>query len=327
MPDFEYCRMTTADAPAVKTFLAQHFQSNEPPNRSGWLEWNLANPRGCWIQLCKDKKTIIGFSIFMPLQLQADTVISSGAFSISTMVDPAYQRQGIGSQFHRIRDANFDFALSSGQSPANYQLYLKLQFSHLSKWYDLLLVTRFPRPFLKKRYLRELWAWGLWVATNSFGTGNYRLEVTDQLPQQIGEFIAHRLDSHSIGPVVDIAYIQWRYQQHPYFQYQYFSVWQSSNCLGVAVMRQEKQTWILVDVFCSYEKLELFLRGLASCLRGQRVAGIFCGSTINHQFRAAKWHTFPHGTSLLGVTQQANLAPLLTARSWSFFAGESDRDR
>jgi GNAT superfamily N-acetyltransferase len=321
-------KMAQEQIGAAKAFLAEHFEPDGPQNRPGWFEWQLANPNGQYIQLVLDGDRIVALSVFMPVKLGHDGGLCSGAFSTNTMVDPAYQRRGIGRQIHLARLSHYDFALSSGQSESNYRLYMKMGFHVLGGYFRGLLVRRFPRPRLDLRYLREVYSWLVWRAAALRGSADFHLELTDAVPGGMPTaFFVERFAPGAIGPVASEAYLEWRYAKHPYFRYQFAKVHRAGEWLGVAVVRRSGDAVSLLDVYCRHGDMPSLLVGLGTELDAREISGVFTGKSLKKCFTDGHWRAFRHRTAYVGNTESSEIRHWMTDHDWCLAYGDSDKER
>ena len=236
-----------------------------PQNRPGWFDWHKANPDSFW-QLCLDGEKIAALSRFVPIRLRLSGKLITAAFSNDTMVDSSYRRQGLGTRIHECRRQAFDVALSSDQSPENHRVYMKLGFEKLGDYFYFNAVPRFPKPFLKRRYLREIVGWLIW--RSRFHTCRaVTVHTAATLPEDMArELIDERFCGPACGPVPSNEDILWRYARHPYFRYDFQSIRRDGNLLAVAVTRSEGAVVLLVDIYVRFLDVSTcLLRFAAPC--------------------------------------------------------------
>ncbi len=329
MSPFRLSVMTEAQRPAVQNFLSRNFSADEPQNRPGWLQWQTENPNGSHIQLCMDGDKIAALSVFLPVTFASQERTLSGGFSVSTMVAPEYRRKGLGKTIHSARLDSFDFALSSGQSSANHQLYMKLGFHTLGTNQFMLTVKSFPRPRIQKRFGHELLSWLKWKTQPAFGRTTLHVQIGDAMPADMPAiFFAERMPADAvICPIHSRAYLQWRYRDHPYFRYQFASVFQGTELLGVGVIRENGTEVFLVDLYCRYSDMSLVVRSLVRNADAKRFYCRFVGARLERVLRQAGCYTHAHGNAYLGHSLDAGLAGLLETQEWCLFMGDSDEDR
>jgi hypothetical protein len=123
---YTYRKMKENDLSKVKQFFSCQFDKKSHQNCDGWFEWQyLNNPKGFHAELCFCGNDLIGFSGFLPAIISIKGRNYTSSFSTNTIVDKQHRNKGIGNNLHEKRVASYDIALSSGQSAANYNLYIK----------------------------------------------------------------------------------------------------------------------------------------------------------------------------------------------------------
>lgn len=328
--NYEYKYMQKVDIEDVKKFISSNFKNESYHNRTGWFEWQYVNnPDGCHVLLCLKNKRIIAISGFIPCQLLVGSRIYTGSFATNTMVDHTNRRQGIGRKIHLERVKNFDFALSSGQSDSNYKLYMKMKWNILGCYYNIVLRKEFPFfPSFKKDYLKEFYSWIVWSLGTLFKRKpNFRLEETMEIPSGIDSFFNDRFDKNSIGALRSRKFLMWRYQEHPYFKYQFIKVFRNNNFIGFAVMRDTIACKILIDMYCQYKDMEDLLLGIGIKLKTRLIIGRFTGLSLKKKFDKSNWLSFKSKSHLIAKSSDPSLERLAMEMDWNFLGGDSDKDR
>ena len=319
-------RMRPDETGVLRSFLAEHVPADRPQLRPGCLEWQYRdNPDGCDVRFCHVGDRLAGVSGFIPCAVEVDGIRRRGAFSTNTLVDPAFRRRGIGRTIHEARLADYDWALSSGQSPENARLYRRLGFLVVGRYRRCLAQTHLPRPGLRRRFAREAASWLRWRAAAGGCHAGLDVRVDDAVPDVPAACYTGRFAAGALGPVRTPGHVAWRYLGHPYFQYRFAVVARASAALGFAVLRPDAGRFLLVDLYAPYAEQAGVLHAVAAALGP--VGGQFTGAALDRVFRAAGWMTWPGSNRLLGKSDDAALHRLLERRSWCFFGGDSDADR
>jgi Acetyltransferase (GNAT) domain len=324
---YTFRRMCEAEKEDAKRFLLEHFDEGSHQNLPGWFEWqHVNNPDGSHIQLCLRDNRIVAMSGFIPCKVLIRGQVYSGAFSTSTMVDASHQGRGIGGRIHSIRLDDYDFALSSGQSPANFKLYMKMGWRIYGYYYRLLLRKEFPRPYVNKTYLKAVWSWFFWFMRTAFKEKKFCVEATRDIPEGIDAFFK-RFDQKSIGLLRNVDYLRWRYKDHPYLNYEFIKVFRQKTLIGFAVVRESDSAKVLVDVYCKNEDFVDLLTGLGMNLKTKMIVGLVAGPSLKKVFNRAGWCAFRERSCLVGKSNAAVLENLVSDGSWCLFGGDSDKDR
>ncbi len=317
--------MRPNESSVLRCFLAAHYLPERPQLRPGCLEWQYRdNPSGCDVRFIHIDGRLVGASGFLPCDIVVDGVRRRGAFSTNTFVDPLFRGRGIGRAIHESRLADYAWALSSGQSPANAQLYRRLGFLIVGRYRQCLAQTRLPRPSWRPRFARETASWLQWC-TSAGPDAGLDVRIDETLPDVPAECYTDRFADVAVGPTWTPEHVVWRYVRHPYFEYQFAVVVRASSPLGFAVVRRHGGRFLLVDLYSPQAEQVNVLSAVARALGP--IAGQFTGAALDRVFRAAGWTTWPGSSRLMAKSRDPFLHLLLEQRSWCFFGGDSDADR
>ena len=328
-PEVTLRPMAAADRAEVDRFLRAQFPPQAHQHRSGWLDWQLARPDGVRVLLCTSGADLVGLSVFLPVALNTAGGVRRGAFSTSTMIAPTFRRRGIGRRIHEARLGAYDFALSGDQSAASRSLYRKMGFRALSRFRAILVNRRLPRPYPRKRFLRELLAWTASLPLRAMPERGLRVAIEARPPERVApELFEERMPAGTVTPMHTDAYLAWRYGAHPYFDYRFAHVARADGRrLGFGVFRLDGATCHLVDVYCRHPDLADVLRCLGRRLPGTRIEGFFAPApALAAGFRQAGWYTYRRGRCYFAATLDDHLRAELD-RPWCAFGGDSDTDR
>lgn len=318
-------RMRPDESGVLRCFLAAHYPPERPQLRPGCLEWQYRdNPGGCDVRFIHIDGRLVGASGFLPCDIVVDGVRRRGAFGTNMFVDPLFRGRGIGRAIHESRLADYDWALSSGQSPANAQLYRRLGFLLVERYRQCLAQTRLPRPGWRPRFARETASWLQWSMSAGQDAGlDVRLDETP--PDVPAACYTQRFADVAVGPTWTPEHVVWRYVRHPYFEYQFAVVFRASAPLGFAVVRRDGGRFLLVDLYARQAEQVGVLHAVARALGP--VSGQFTGAVLDGVFRSAGWMTWWGSSRLMAKSGDPVLHRLLEQRSWCFFGGDSDADR
>ena len=325
-PLVELRRMQGDEGETVRAFMRAHVPAHRPQLQPGWLEWQYVdNPDGCDVRLCHDDARLVGMSGFIPCVVVVDGARRRAAFATNTLVAPASRGRGVGRRLHEARLADYDWALSSGHSPANERLYRRLGFVTAGEYRQFLVHTRPPRMRPRRRYVRELVSWLRWRA-RSRGASNLTVQIGTTAPDVPDTCYRDRFADDAVGPTWNRAHVVWRYEHHPYFAHQFATVRRSGTPLGFAVLRRARGVMVMVDLYARHAQQVDVLEALAVHSE-VAVTGQFVGRALERVFRRAGWTTFRAANRLLGKSHDPGRHALLLERSWCFFGGDSDSDR
>jgi GNAT superfamily N-acetyltransferase len=318
--------MNPADVALVERFLQTH--SSEPAlTQSHWFDWQyVRNPMGCDVRVRTDGDAVAGVSGFVPCRVAIDGTTRTAAFSTNTLVAPAQRRRGWGRALHEARLRDYDWALSSGQSPENRRVYERLGFETCAGYRRVFARTSRPAFRPTPRGLREWYAWAFWKLGQADHEPRLDVRVDSSAPPADDAHYDRRFPSDVIAPRWDREHVVWRFEQHPYFTYQFASVFDRERRLGFGVVRETGTETILVDLYGPWAELPRILNGLGRHLSGL-ITGSFVGRSLDGLFRQAGWSTFPAGGQLVGKSNDPTLHGMLSERDWCFFGGDSDADR
>jgi len=319
--------MRLNETDVLRSFLAAHVPPDRPQLRSGCLEWQYRdNPDGCDVRFCHVGERLAGVSGFIPCSMVVDGATRRGAFSTNTFVAPSFRGRGIGRAIHESRLADYDWALSSGQSPANARLYRQLGFLVVGRYRQCLAQTRLLRAGLRLRIPREIVSWLRWRAAGRDGRdAGLDVRVDKALPDVPAACYTDRFASGALGPTWTPDHVAWRYASHPYFDYRFVVVACAAAPLGFAVVRPQADRFLLVDLYARLADQVGVLRAVAHAVGP--IGGHFTGAALDGVFRAAGWTTWPAANRLMARSNDPVLHRLLDQRSWCFFGGDSDADR
>ena len=100
-------------------------------------------------------------------------------FRPTRLSTPSFRGRGIGRAMHESRLKDYDWALSSGQSPANARLYRRMGFLSVGQYRQCLAQTSLPPLGLRLRFAREMVSWLRWRARPGHDAGlSVRIDET-----------------------------------------------------------------------------------------------------------------------------------------------------
>ena len=177
MTPHQWRKMARQELESVERFLQERSEQHGP-QEPGWFAWQYVdNPDGFDVRISEDGDSIAGVSGFLRCWIEVDGALRSGAFSTNTFVALPYRRQGLGRELHEARLRDYDWALSSGQSPANRQVYEQLGFAVCGDYRRVFVQTTLPDFRFRARALREWWSWLFWRRRRPRPDPTIRVEV------------------------------------------------------------------------------------------------------------------------------------------------------
>ena len=328
-PVFECRPLRRDELSQALAFLRETFPAGAHQNRPGWFEWQyLKHPERFHVQICCHQGRIVALSGFLPCVVNLASRSVRAAFSTSTMVHPAFRRQGLGALLHRARLEAYDVALSSGQSEANRNLYAKMGWSVLGGYFEARARKGPPRARRLRAFAKETIAWLAWGLRPPEARGRYAL-VPDKARAHAwaDRWGSQRFPAGAAGPMHDAAYVQWRYGDHPYFRYEMCVVHRDCDEIGAVVFRRDAHGIVFVDAYSAPGALPAVLAGMASASDASVLRATATGRFLARAFRRAGWAVFTGVSLLIGATGKPDLQKALRDADWNFFAGDSDKDR
>jgi len=325
--DYQLRKATEQDERKIESFLFENFEPEEPQLKQGWLDWQLKQPMGFNIQLIDspDKK-IAALSFFLQYTIKTIKGMCTSAFSISTMVSKEHRRKGLGGMIHNKRLEEFDFAMSSGQSNANAKLYSKIGFESVGQYKFALIQKAFPRFTFSKAYAHNILSWIKFKFSRC--KSNYEIRVISKLPDSLpSNIFEKRLSENSNSIVHDLEYIQWRYVQHPYINYQIYEVSSEGSVDGLIICRNEKEQCNICDIFTDNNKFSDILRTFYSYTNKKKIFSLFVGDEIGELFNRSSAYTHTSGSHYVIQSSNDKLKPIIQEGSWCLFWGDSDKNR
>ncbi len=326
--NLDFRLMAPDDKPVVLEFLRREFGEKSIQCKNDRFEWQCEKyPGAAKVYLCFDEHEMVGQVVFLPVRLLLGSAFRSAAFSIDTMVSEKYRRKGIGEGFHRLRLENYDVALSSGASDANRRLYEKMGWMKLGKYFEFRLVRKPPKISFRKCFAKDCVTYFRYLrkAKNLRRGGN--IEVTKTIPHEA----EHDLNRGQEGEAfleTDRGYLEWRYDEHPYFDYKYVQAWKRGKSLGFCLLREFlPDRYKLVDLYCRRENVRSFLGELAHGLDAYSIEGEMVGVPLVEEFLDVGFRVTWTDQFVTGSAKDTALVKLMRQSNWIVFMGDSDGDR
>lgn len=95
----------------------------------------------------------------------------------------------------------------------------------------------------------------------------YRIELVEQSAHWADDLFAKAQQDYVMLISRSRAYMQWRYDQHPDFDYQYILLKQWDQVVGWCVIRKQEQTLLLIDVLCMQQHRSQLVNALQEVLK------------------------------------------------------------
>ncbi len=326
--EFDVREMIPADKPKVSDFLMRNFGSDSVQCRPGRFEWQFERyPGRARINLCFHEEKLVGQSCMLPLTLQFGNDRLSAAVSMDTMVSPDYQRKGIGEKFYQRKRNNFQVGLSSGQTLSAANLYKKMGWSVLGTYFQFRVVRRLPRLQKPKPLAKDILSYLRYRGTPRRYNKRPGLQVFSACPPGLLRLLDRGLENEVFIKVTP-EYLKWRYEEHPFYQYQFLQVYDDGQELGTCIARWRKPgTCRLVDFYCPRENFPALLEGLVHSLDCYCIEGRMVGRPIR-KFLAETGFTLDDSNQfIMGNSKIEGLLQNLSQKDWLIFGGDSDNDR
>jgi len=318
-----------ADNLRIESFLKNNFEITDPQNHSAWLNWQIIRPPASHILLCcTEQNEIAAISFFLPYVFLINNNKHDAAFSISTMVSKDFRRQGLGDSIHNERLKNYSFALSSGQSDANFKLYEKKGFHSLGEYNYALINKTLPKVQLNKIFIHELAAWVKYKLSTALRSPKFELQENVNLPSEIPDtFFNERIGGSSSFPIHNVSYLNWRYLEHPYLSYKINTLYDGDSLVGILITRRDKNTINIIDIYTNISDFQEVLFSFTSQTQYSRIYSLYVGRPIMTEFQMASFYTRTYGSHFIGASLSNELEQKILNNDWCLFWGDSDKDR
>jgi len=327
--DFKFREMTNEDKNALICFLYDNFGKDSLQCKPNRFEWQVVNnPNNARAYLCFFSDELIGQTDYLPGLLRLGDEQFTAAFSVDTMILHKYRRKGIGQKFHQTRLDNYQVALSSGQSHANRKLYGKMGWKKLGSYFKFKIVKRFPKFEFNKLFIKDMFSFLRYKARVKRLNKNPSIKYMADFPDRMLNLLERGVDDEAYIKNDPVS-LKWRYQDHPYFTYNYIEVFDGCLSLGCCVTRElTKGCCKLVDFYCKRGDLAGLLEGLTYSLNADCILGQIMGDSLQEYFRKTGFTVtlLPNGC-LMGSSKDKRIYDKLDQYNWLLLGSDSDIDK
>jgi hypothetical protein len=272
---------------------------------------------------------MVGVVFYLPVTLSYKGNEYSAAFGIDMMVDKAYRRMGIATELHKIREQNFQIALSSARSETNAIVLSRMGgWNRVDNYFKFRVVIRLPKIEFTKSFVIDLISWVLFRLTLRNPFESLTAEVSTSCPKNLEQFLAHRGLSDEAHVKTDLDFCSWRYEKHPYLKYRYVEITNEKGLLGHCVLRETAPGHHrLIDCFASFQNLRSLLHALPRVLNTGRIEGQWLGVRLKKTFLKSGYLVNQTPMHALWKSTDAEVTGRFSGAKWLFYGGDSDRDR
>jgi GNAT superfamily N-acetyltransferase len=327
--EFQFREMENKDKAVVFRFLQKHFGYQSVQCREGRFEWQFEKyPLNAKIYLCFDKQELVGQTCFLPVSLRLGNERLAAAFSLDTMVAPEYRRRGLGDEFFRTRLERYQVGLSPGQSEAAARLYEKMGgWLTLGEYFEFKVVKKLPKFQTLKSFVKDSLNYLNYKARMRRYNKKPRIKISRDFPQKMLNEL-DRGTPHEAFVAVDEDYLDWRYKNHPYFEYRYAHVFDGQKSLGVCVVRESgPENYRVVDFYCPRTNFPALLEGLAYAFNGYSIEGGIVANSLRRYFFETGYAIVRTSQRLIGSSKHDKIFEKLSKYDWLIFGGDADNDR
>jgi len=225
--------------------------------RKMW-EWEfLENPlikkgeEKIWV--AEDSGKIIGHVATMPVKLKCDDKYYIAHFAMDLIVDSAYRGKGIGQGLMEAWRDSSEIAIGLGLTPAVLPIYYKLGWKVFNTKKVLVKVFK-SRKILKKLIKKEniLLRTGEKLINSGLKAFNFVLSKPlkvdwksifeiYEFDSKIDIFWEKVKDDYNIALRKSKDYLNWKYTNHPYYQYKKFYYMGKDGIKGYVVLRESEE--------------------------------------------------------------------------------------
>ena len=306
-------------------------------------------------KIALDGDAIIGHFGFLPVAVWAEGGGYSGAWTGNFVVDQAYRGQGIGRKLARAIMSEFDVTLDIGANELAEKVLSRLgwrNFGGLHRYVGVL--DQVQAKFLtdNPKYLD-----GGYIAIQSeINPPGVACEIINEFSQATDEFWDEFKKRIPYATERTHTFLNWRYRDHPLFNYKIFQATSAGRVAGFAVLRFEEARGIpekvkvtrIVEFLAFPEAAAHLLRHIVNFSRENSAALVdfFCSSDMCAEpFRAFGFLSSPASHNIARLFQPvvlgsraisfngANCGKKLNQESfsdqarWYVTTGDGDQDR
>ena len=213
------------------------------------MAWQFTNCTKRMPVAAKTENQIVGFNGIMPVTVQLHGENIDAAWSCDFIVNPMFQRQGIGLALKQKLDDEWPLLMALGVSKVGQKVLKR------SGWKASKGPRRYTRIFVAYRWRDKFFLYlqklvGRLITSESSSAGvDFVAEINDTLPpkEEIDTLWATVKGNYVASVVRDWAYLQWRYADAPYKNYQYFQIKKANQLVALGVLTRVGKQLTLVD--------------------------------------------------------------------------------
>ena len=184
----------------------------------------------------KDGK-IIGHCAFIPQPIWSNGKVYQGAWTGNLIVDEDYRGMGIGGRIHRATMNEFDTTLDIGANELGEQVLHKNGWTNFGKLNRAVGVidAQAMKDFTKDKSLPEKYI----IKTDIRISDNIEVIEQKRFEDDIDIFWKRYRDNIKNSTERTSQFLNWRYAEHPYFDYKIFTAVRGGKVEGILVVRLE----------------------------------------------------------------------------------------
>lgn len=285
---------------------------------------------------------------YIPVEVAVGDGTVRGAWAANWMVDDAYRRLGLGPLLMRELSKDFEVTLALGGNSDAHQILPRMgwtDFGYLPRYVCVVNTDAAARLTERGRI-----DWPV-AAMPSLPANGTTVQAVDAFDAGATALWDRTYGSGGAGTRRTAAFLNWRYQRHPNFQYVRLQALHQEQVSGIAVYRFERVRDLPIDVIRIVELIAephsaaALIRAIveAGQARGVALLDFFCSSPRLTDALTAQGFLRgdepparelpmlfqPVDRSRAGVLFLANLRPVpkSTAADWYVTTGDGDQDR
>jgi len=180
-----------------------------------------------------ENNRMLGYLGVLPIPVRYGEDEIKAAHLVSWLISPRSQGQGLGLKMMSYMTEHYDFLFGRSVTPAALSVYMRLGFRYFGsckRWLAILDVDKTlelaidPSELSKKRAM-----------SRTVHPSNPKYTVSESVFDNVDMIIDWALPDDSVSFSRSNKYLIWRYQNHPYYKYQFLYI-----DYGIAVLREEK---------------------------------------------------------------------------------------
>jgi len=294
------------------------------------INWQFENCTDRRPIVAKEDDCIVGFNGIMPVKIQCRGKVIKAAWSCDFIVKPEYQRRGIGTSLKQKLDKDWPLIMALGVSKAGKRALNRSGWASYgsAKRYTRLLKGRRRKDRLLARFQNLL---SLVLAPRKTSPkDNIETTLNNILPKRSDlDALWRSVESQYEACVVrDWQYLNWRYVDAPYGNYQFLQLSSDKNLKALAVISRNGHQLTLVDYVGPRTILALKKIVVDRLLSGARESDRVNCTTSDRYFKTILLrHGFlPASAGHLAFFVRSNALRVTKRSSWFLMGGDSDTE-